>query len=468
MEAMTGMTRETVLGHNLFTRVEHLAPYREAVLQIGRSRKEYRIDRLARPLPEGAGEGDRETTETYLFRPLPQGTRLAGILGVVEDISLKVRMDEQLVRSERMAAVGELAAGVAHNFNNILAAIGGDAQLLRMMAEELKLPQSVVETAQMIYQESMRGGSIAHDLMSFARGSEPNPQVLEIEPLVDEVIRLVRNHPSSKNVRIERRLSEGLPRVHVDPTQLHQVFMNITLNAVQAMAGDGTLTVRARVHASDEDADRGVLEISFTDTGVGIPPDELRRIFDPFYSSRCDGSLGTGLGLTVTLSMVHGMGGKIHVTSDVGRGTTFTIVLPIVERRTDKRHRPLPRGKILLVDDEPSVRRTVSAFLARRGYQVHTAQDGEEAVVRVEQAVTSQPYDVVLMDLMLPKIDGVRATSLVKACDPHAQVVVLTGVTSQDAVQLALDHGARFSFTKPLNFAELLNVVECLRKSVKR
>jgi CheY-like chemotaxis protein len=367
-----------------------------------------------------------------------------------------------------MAAVGELAAGVAHNFNNILAAIGGDAQLLKMMAEERQLPQHVIDTAQMIYQESMRGGSIAHDLMSFARGSEPNPQVLAVEPLIDEVIRLVRNHPSSKNLHIERRLNDNLPQVHVDPTQLHQVFMNVTLNAVQAMAGEGTLTIRARVRASDEDADRGVLEISFTDTGVGIPPEKLPRIFDPFYSSRRDGTLGTGLGLTVTLSMVHGMGGKIHVASDVGRGTTFTVVLPIVERRTDQRHRPLPRGRILLVDDEPSVRRTVSSFLARRGYQVHTAQDGEEAVVRVEQSVAAQPYDVILMDLMLPKIDGARATSLVKACDPNVQVVVLTGVTSQEAVNQALERGARFSFTKPLNFAELLNVVESLRKGGKR
>jgi CheY-like chemotaxis protein len=336
------------------------------------------------------------------------------------------------------------------------------------MAEELHLPQNVLDTAQMIYQESMRGGSIAHDLMSFARGSEPSPQVLQVDPLIDEVIRLVCNHPSSKNVRIERRLADGLPRVHVDPTQLHQVFMNITLNAVQAMAGEGTLTIRARVRSSDEDPDRGVLEVSFTDTGVGIPPDDLRRIFDPFYSSRRDGSLGTGLGLTVTLSMVRGMGGKIHVTSDVGRGTTFSLILPIVERRTDKRSRPLARGKILLVDDEPSVRRTVSSFLAKRGYQVHTAQDGEEAVMRVEQSLPAQPYDVVLMDLMLPKIDGVRATGLVKTCDPQAQVVILTGITSQETVHLALDRGARFSFTKPLNFAELLNVVESLRKDGKR
>src|SRR5205814_10653766 len=121
-EGTTGTTREMVLGHNLFTRVEHLAPYRETVLQIGRSRKEYRIDRLARPAPrddaDPAGESDEEATETYLFRPLPQGTRLAGILSVVEDISLKVRMHEQLVRCERMAAVGELFAFVAVGGND--------------------------------------------------------------------------------------------------------------------------------------------------------------------------------------------------------------------------------------------------------------------------------------------------------------------------------------------------------------
>src|SRR5207249_7057 len=123
MEAMTGLAREVVLGQNLFTRVEYLGSYRENVLQIGRSRKEYRIERLERPGArdgsEPAGEEPPRVTESYLFRPLPMGTRLVGILGVVEDISARVRMDQQFIRSERMAAVGELAAGVAHNFNNI-------------------------------------------------------------------------------------------------------------------------------------------------------------------------------------------------------------------------------------------------------------------------------------------------------------------------------------------------------------
>src|SRR6266581_681541 len=150
-------------------------------------------------------------------------------------LTLKVRMDSQLIRSERLAAIGELAAGVAHNFNNILAAIGGDAQLLKITAEEQKLPQEIIDSAEMIYNETMRGGRIAHDLLSFARGQEPQLQSLDVRAAIADTVRLVSNYPASKNVVIESTVGEHLPRVEADAHQLHQVFFNMILNAVQAM-----------------------------------------------------------------------------------------------------------------------------------------------------------------------------------------------------------------------------------------
>lgn len=467
MEQVTGLAREQTLRANLFERVAHLAPYREQVQTLGRSRKQFRIDRLTRQRsavgPDPDFVGSQEVTESYLFQPLLQGGRVIGILGVVEDITHKMRLDAQLVRSERMAAVGELAAGVAHNFNNILAAIGGDAQLLKLTAEEHGLSEAVVDAAQMIYNETMRGGRIAHDLLSFARGQEPMLQVLDVKSVIDDTIRLVGNHPAAKSVQIETAISAHLPKVNVDPNQLHQVFFNIMLNALQAMPDGGGLKITGRVRAADEDPDLGVLEINFNDSGVGLAEEQIARVFDPFFSARQNGTLGTGLGLTVSLSMVKGMGGDIQMRSTPGAGTTVSILLPIVERRTDRRHGALQRGRILVVDDEPSVRRTLCSFLARRGYKVETAQDGNEAVQRVEESLAEVPYDVILMDLMLPKTDGVEATQLIKARDPKAQIVVLTGITTQETVRLALEHGARFSFSKPVNFAELLNIVECLR-----
>jgi two-component system cell cycle sensor histidine kinase/response regulator CckA len=468
MEQMTGIPRDQVMRANLFARLPHLEPYRERIQGLGRSRKPFRIERLSRsrqlPDPDPDFEATQEVTETYLFQPLLHGGRLAGVLGVVDDITLKMRLDTQLVRSERMAAVGELAAGVAHNFNNILAAIGGDAQLLKLAAEQQQLPDSIAETAQMIYEETMRGGRIAHDLLSFARGLEPKLQVLDVTTVIQDTIRLASNHSAAKPVSIETEIRPNLPKVDVDPNQLHQVFFNIILNALQAMPGGGTLTISARVRAASDDPERGVIEVSFVDTGVGLSEEQQRRVFDPFFTSRQNGSLGTGLGLTVSLSMVRGMGGDIQFQSAPGKGTTVSVTLPIVERRTEHRGGTLQRGRLLVVDDEPSVRRTLASFLARRGYKVDTAQDGEEAVTRFEEALREQPYEVVVMDLMLPKRDGAQAIREIRARAPKAEVVVLTGVTTTEAVREALEAGARFSFSKPANFAELLNVVECLRR----
>lgn len=467
MEQMSGVARGRALRANLFEQLPYLAPYREKIQAAGRSRKPFRIERLVRQReasgPDPDFVGTQEVTETYLFQPLLRDGRLAGILGIVDDITQKIRLDQQLLRSERLAAVGELAAGVAHNFNNILAAIGGDAQLLKLAAEEHGLPEPIVETARMIYEETMRGGRIAHDLLSFARGQQPMLQVLDVATVIQDTIRLVSNHQAAKNTVIQTELRPHLPKVAVDPNQLHQVFFNIMLNALQAMPGGGTLTISARVRAADDYPDRGVLEIRFADTGVGLSPEQARRVFDPFFSSRQNGTTGTGLGLTVSLSMVKGMGGDIQFDSVPGEGTTVTVLLPIVERRAQPRSGALQRGRLLLVDDEQSVRRSLCSFLAHRGYKVDTARDGEEAVQRVEEALKNQPYEVIVMDLMLPRLDGAEAIRQVMARDPGARIIVLTGVTTQEAVHQALENGARFAFSKPVNFAELFNVVECLR-----
>jgi two-component system, cell cycle sensor histidine kinase and response regulator CckA len=276
-------------------------------------------------------------------------------------------------------------------------------------------------------------------------------------------VRLVSNYPAAKNVVIERVLEEHLPKVEADQNQLHQVFFNMILNAMQSMPNGGRLTIGARVRPRDDDPNHGVLEVKFTDTGCGISREQLARIFDPFFSRRPNGGTGTGLGLTISLSMVRAMGGDIQITSAVGIGTTVMVLLPIIERRTDQRAEAALQGKILVVDDEPNIRRTLSAFLTRRGYQVHTAADGEEAVKRVDEALAkSQPYDLILMDLMLPKIDGTGAISMIAARDPQAQIVVVTGVTTPEKVQEALERGARFTFTKPLHFTALDQVVDSL------
>ena len=457
MKELSGLSAARAHGRLLFEALPQLEPHREEILEALSASGSLRIDCDTR---EG---GHQEQRDAYCFRPLIGDAGPVGALGLVEDAAERIRLDNRLIRSERLAAIGELAAGIAHNFNNILAAVGGDAQLLKMMAEEQGLEAEFIETAQMIYEETMRGGRIANDLLSFAHGSEAKLQIVEMATLMDDTVRLARNHPGAKRVTIEQSLKSGAPQVEADPDQLHQVFFNIILNALQAMPNGGVLTITGEIRSVPQDRS-AALEIKFSDTGVGISEDQLRRIFHPFFSQRSDGTPGSGLGLSVSLSMVRSIGGDIRITSAEGLGTVVCVSLPILERRIQPRSTNSQQraGRVLVVDEEANVRRTLTTLLVRRGYEVGAAEDGEAAIARFSEALDTDPYDLVLLDLVLPRLDGLAVTKAVRDRSPDTPVIVLSGVAAQSQVNLALERGARFAFNKPVNFVELLRVVDRL------
>lgn len=462
MEEHFGRRRRDALGRIAFDLLPHLQPYSHRILRVAEAALPYRLDQVSHE-----GEEQNPLTESFWFGPLLLEDGSAAILGVMEDITHRVRVDDKLIRSERLAAIGELAAGVAHNFNNILAAIGGDAQLLKLCAEEENLPPHVVEAAQQICDETMRGGRIAHDLLSFARGADPHIQRLDVAELIRDAVRLIKNHPAARAVEIQPDLTADLPHVEADPNLMHQVFFNLMLNALQAMPNGGTLQLSARVRAQENDANQGVLDVAFHDTGVGIPKEHLKRIFDPFYSKRAGGGSGSGLGLPVSLAMIKSVGGDIQVASVEGIGTTVTVSLPIVDRRSQRRTgiAAAARSRVLLVDDDPHVRRTLSTLLGRRGFEVVTATDAEEALARWEEHEAGRRFSVVLLELSLPKGDAAQLTRRIAGAESELPIIVLTGVTDPERLNQALEQGARFSFSKPPNFSELLSVVETLTQT---
>jgi PAS domain S-box-containing protein len=459
MEEHTGRKRRDALGRRVFEVLPQLQPFGHRIIRVFETALPLRLDQVTHASGPAA-----ELTQTFWFGPVLTETGSSVLLGMMEDITHKVRVDNQLIRSERLAAIGELAAGVAHNFNNIMAAIGGDAQLLKLVAEEEQLPPHVVEAAEQIYEETMRGGRIAHDLLSFARGAEPQLQRLDVGSLVQDAVRLIKNHPAARSVTMDLDLAEGLPAVDADANQLHQVFFNLILNALQAMPNGGMLTISTRLREHDRHPHTGMLDVKFHDTGAGIPREQLRRIFDPFYSRRANGTMGSGLGLPVSLAMVKSVGGDIQITSAEGIGTTVTVSLPIVERRISPRDRVrrMDQGRALIVDDSADVRRTLTTLLTRRGFEVLTATDGEEAAARVAEAAAGPGLDVVLLEVMLPKGDGFETMRRIRSLYPGLPLVVLTGATDPLKQREALEHGARFAFSKPPSFTELLAVVERL------
>lgn len=462
MEEHGSLKRRDALGRCLFELLPHLQPYNHRIIQLFDSGVALKLDSVTH-----AGAHGMELSETFWFGPVLLESGSAALLGVMEDITHRMRVDTQLIRSERLAAIGELAAGVAHNFNNIMAAIGGDAQLLKLIAEEEQLPPHVVEAAQQIYEETMRGGRIAHDLLSFARGAEPQIQRLDPKEVIQDAVRLLKNHPASRAVTIEVGVDGACPMVEADPNQLHQVFFNLVLNALQAMPHGGTLTISTALRGHERDPEVGLLDIKFHDTGTGIPREHLQRIFDPFFSRRANGTTGSGLGLPVSLAMIKSIGGDIQITSAVGIGTTVTVSLPIVERRSTPRTalRLEHQGRALIIDDDPDIRRTLTTLLSRRGFEVVTAPDGVEAIRRFEEGGPSNAFDVVLVELLLPGVGGGLVLQTIREHSPDTAVVVLSGATDPGVMRGALESGARVGFSKPPNYSELLCVIERLAEA---
>ncbi len=229
------------------------------------------------------------------------------------------KINAQLFRSEKLASIGKLAAAVAHDINNPLTGILTNSSLL---LEDLGSDDPRREDVEVMVKETIRCREIVKRLLDFARQTKPQKQLADMNALIENIILLVRNQTSFRNIVVEKQLSDRVPDVSVDPDQIQQVFMNIILNGAEAMAKGGTLTIESKL----SDDGRNIV-ISFADTGPGIPESCREKIFDPFYTTK---EHGTGLGLSISYGIVEQHGGTMNVESIVGQGSTFTIQLPIV------------------------------------------------------------------------------------------------------------------------------------------
>ncbi len=337
--------------------------------------------------------------------------------------------------------------------------------MLKLTAEEEHLPAHVAESAQQIHEGAMRGGRVARDLLAFARGGEPQLQRLSIPEMVESTLRLTRHHPHARAVTCNADVAPRLPQVEADPNYLSQIFVNLTLNALQAMPHGGILTISAAVRSAEEDPIAGVLEVKFHDTGVGISRENLRRIFDPFYSHRADGTQGQGLGLSVSLAMIKSLGGDIQVTSAEGIGTTISVTLPIIERRAAPRTPTTtvpPRGRALIVDEDPEVRRTLTALLLRQGFCSHSTASADEALALLGATPPAPPFRLALTEWLLPGAHPSAGRRVVETLARSMPVIVLTSSTRPEQLDEARRAGAGAVFSKPPIYDALLAAVQRL------
>jgi signal transduction histidine kinase/CheY-like chemotaxis protein len=375
-----------------------------------------------------------------------------------EQVQREDRLKAELQHSAKLESLGILAGGIAHDFNNLLTVIMGNVTLARLDAPENKPLGSLLREAE---KGVIRARDLTLQLLTFAKGGDPVRKAVGLADIVHEAATFALH---GANVRCDFDTAPDLWPADVDKGQIGQVVHNIVINAVQAMPGGGTVRLLLENEPVAEGGVPGLtagryLKLAITDTGSGIDPATLPRIFDPYFTTKAQGS---GLGLATVYSIIKKHAGRIEVESTVGRGTTFRIWLPAAEDTPVDQHHSEPpsfrfNGRALLMDDDEAIRRLAAALLQRLGLEAKAVSDGNEAVREYEAArAAGQPYNVVILDLTVPGGMGGRETmEKLRQLDPDVRAVVSSGYSSDPVVAQYQSYGFSGIVTKPYDLTEL-------------
>jgi len=402
-------------------------------------------------------------------RYLDEEGNSAGVLSILRDISEKKLLEDQLLHAHKMEAVGTLAGGISHDFNNILQIISGYVQILLLSSnpsdpDYFKL-QAIEKAAQ-------KGSDLTKRLLVFSRKVEAELRPVDLNHTVLQVARLLeRTIP--KMIQIETSLATNLRVINADPLQLEQIIMNLGVNARDAMPEGGRLLVQTSNVALDETFCRThvgarvgeYVQLKITDTGLGIKPEFQEHIFEPFFTTKGIGE-GSGLGLAMVYGIVKNHGGYINFESMPGKGTSFHIYFPVLAAETDtfvayERKKDDVLGgngeRILVVDDEPLLLEMVGDLLNRFGYVPIAAESGERAI-EILKAETGL-IDLVILDLSMPGMGGYRCLKEMLGMKPDLKVIIASGYSANRKVRETLDSGAAGFIAKPYHYNDMLKKI---------
>ena len=430
-------------------------------------------DRITDAFEKGSAEAEAELVAksgkklTYYFTGHPfHVNEEPCLIGTGIDISERKKLEEQLRKSQKMEAMGLLAGGIAHDFNNLLTGILGYANLLSI---KNGIEPEVAKAAGVIQRSAERASQLTSQLLGFAEQGKNLNVPVELGRVIASVTGVLERTRDPR-IRIVTSLRPEGGCVVGDPSQLDQVVMNLAFNACDAMSGGGHLKITTEPVTLDEAFCRErewmspgkYLLLSVSDTGVGIPPENLERIFDPFFTTKAKGK-GTGLGLSMVFGIVKNHGGCVDVRSEAWAGTVFRVYLPQSpggapeEKPALDPDLPRGRGRILLVDDQEPVREVAKDMLEALGYEVITASDGMEGISRYRDLW--REIDLVILDMVMPVMSGGDCFLRIKEINPKARVVLSSGYSMDGAIQDVMRGGVLAFIQKPYRMEELSRVV---------
>src|SRR5690349_21514678 len=393
--------------------------------------------------------------------PLVVEGRTTGVLGIARDITEQKEERERAARADKLRALGQLASGVAHDFNNSLAAILGRAQLLRRQVHD----EALLRNLDIIQTAAEDAAATVRRIQTFARKSPVKEfELLDVRSLLQDAVEITRtrwqNEARLRGLEYDVKLEAGTGlNTYGSASELREVFVNLIVNAVDAMPRGGRLRITGR--RKDKR-----LQLQFTDDGVGMPEEVRQKIFEPFFSTK--GAHGTGLGLSVSYSIIERHEGSISVTSQPGAGTTFTIDLPAAMPENpfadvSAPAEEIPRLRVLVVDDEKPVRETLAEMLVAVNHRVELAASGQEAVEKLRQGL----FDVVFTDLAMPEMDGWETARAIRKHRPGMQIVLVTGYGPTTVPPVGEEKLVDAIIGKPFDFAQVSSTLNGLARQLQ-
>ncbi len=383
--------------------------------------------------------------------------------GIMRDVTEQRALQKQLIQAQKMESIGTLAGGVAHDFNNIMCAILGYASIMKM---DMKKDNQFFKYLDTIESSASRAAKLTDQLLAFARAGKYDVRIININNIVSDTVNLLKE-TFDRSIEIEADLYPQLPSIEGDANQIQQIILNICVNARDAMPNGGQLTIATGVkqitrhyvktHLGAMEGD--YVTLSVKDTGAGIDKSIIQRIFDPFFTTKGAGK-GTGLGLSVVYGVVKNHGGYVDARSDVNKGTTFEIFLPMCESskiEEQKREVEVPKGGnelILIVDDEKPICNIGKEILERYGYKTLVAYNGEEAIELYKS--NREKIKLTIIDMIMPKLGGLETFLKLKEINSYVKALLSTGYSQTERVQEILNSGVKGFIKKPYNANELL------------